>query len=191
LSPKDTAGGRIGISEVVDRNPRSADTGADERRHAPPGAQIDIGVAENDPFRLGGVIGVDAERRPRVGKVIRSKELRIAAILTGDVGTEPVVDLVTDAEAEDARGAEAVVLNRCGVADGVEHVVQTLHALIAEADVASQIPAAEFLDRGRCVHGRRRRDGHVGCKRPRRQQRCRSGGNKRLNATHWLRPFVR
>src|SRR5581483_170137 len=48
--------GRVDVGEVVDRDPRTADAGADERRHAPPGAEIDIGVAENDPFRLRGVI---------------------------------------------------------------------------------------------------------------------------------------
>ena len=37
-------------------------------------------------------------------------------------------------------------LHRRGGADGVEHVVQAVDALIAEADVAAQIPAAEILD---------------------------------------------
>ena len=42
--------------------------------------------------------------------MVGAEELRIAAILTGDVGAEPVVELVTDAEAEDARGVEAEAL---------------------------------------------------------------------------------
>ena len=75
------------------------------------------------------------------------------------------------------------------VSVAVERVVQTIDALIAEADVAAQIPAAEIFDhRGRIG---RRRNGHVGSKRRLRQQCGRTGGNERLNATHGLRPFVR
>ena len=52
---------------------------------------------------------------------------------------------------------------------GVERVVQAFDPLIAEADIAAQIPAAEVLDRRRRVC-RRRHDGHVGGERHRRQQ---------------------
>jgi len=37
------------------------------------------------------------------------------------------------------------------VVAGIEHVVQALDMLIAESDIAAQIPAAEILDRGRRV----------------------------------------
>ena len=67
--------------------------------------------------------------------------------------------------------------------------IETIDALIAEADVAAQIPAAEFLDHG--VRIGRRRNRHVGSKRRLRQQCGRTGGNEQLNATHGLRPFVR
>ena len=132
------------IGEAVDRDPRAADAGADERRHAPPGAEIDIGVGENDPLVLGGMIGVGADAA-RIGDAVGAVELRIAAIFTGDVTAEPVVELVADAEAEDARGVEAVMLHRRGQGC-VERVVQPVDALIAESDIAAQIPAAEIFD---------------------------------------------
>ena len=72
----------------------------------------------------------------------------------------------------------------------VERVVQTIDALIAEADIAAQIPAAEIFDH-RAARTRRRRNRHVGSKRRLGQQCGRTGGNERLNATHGLRPFVR
>ena len=75
------------------------------------------------------------------------------------------------------------------VSVAVERVVQTIDALIAEADVAAQIPAAEILDHRGRIRGRR--NGHVGSKRRLGQQCGRTGGNERLNATHGLRPFVR
>ena len=109
--------------------------------------------------------------------MIGSEELRIAAILTGDVGAEPVVDLVTDAEAEDARAVEVQGLNRRRVV-AVEQVVQAIDALITEADVAAQIPAAEVFDhRGRRVYWRRH-NRHVGGKRRLGQQCGRTGGNE-------------
>ena len=150
------------IGKVGDRDARPADAGTDERRHVPPGAEIDIGVGENHPFRLGGVIGVGVQAA-REGDGVRSEELRIAAVLTGNVRAEPVVDLVTDAEAEDAGGVEAEVLNRRG-GRSVEHVVEAVDPLIAESDIAAQIPSAEILDWRRCIH-RGRHDGHVRGKR--------------------------
>src|SRR6185503_1374857 len=103
--------GNARVGEAVDRNPRAADTGADERGDVPPGTEVDIGVGENDPLVLGAVVGVDADAAD-IGDAVSTVELRIAAILTGHVGAEPVVDLVADAEAEDAGGVEIVRLQR-------------------------------------------------------------------------------
>ena len=88
---------------------RAADAGADERGHAPPGAEIGVGVGKNHPLRLGAVIGIGAEPTDIRDRVF-AEELRIAAPFTGDVGAEPVVELVTGAEAEDAGGIEGEVL---------------------------------------------------------------------------------
>jgi hypothetical protein len=134
------------------------------------------------------VIGVGTDAAGK-GVCVRSGELRVAAVFTSDISTEPVVELVTGAETEDAGRVEAEILDGRREAE-VVGVVQAIDTLIAEADVAAQIPAAEILDRRRVNH-RRRRDRHVGGKCHRRHQGRRSGGNERLNATHWLRPFGR
>jgi hypothetical protein len=85
--------------------------------------------------------------------------------LTGDIDPEPIVEPITNAEVEDSRSTETA-----GLADG--HIVvsrtvgveNVLHFLIAESDIAPQIPSAEILDRRRRIHRRRRHDGgHVGC----------------------------
>ena len=76
------------------------------------------------------------------------EKLRVATVFTGDVAAEPVVELVADAEAEDAGGVETVGLLRRG-SGSRQRVVQPIDALIGKADIAAQIPAAEILDRRR------------------------------------------
>src|SRR6266704_4312678 len=177
--PRQYAGaGDAEIGEVRNRDPRPAGAGADERRYAPPGAEVDIGVGESEPFGFGGVIGVSAEATGEADEV-KTVEIRIAAILAGNIPAEPGVEPITDAKAEDTRGVKGQVLAGRSIG-GVERVIQPLDALIAESDIAPQIPPAEILDRRRDIYWRRR-DGHVRSERHRRQQGCRSGGNQTLN----------
>src|SRR5260370_13892222 len=77
------------IGEVRNRDPRGAGAGADERRYAPPGAEVDISGGESQPFGFGGVIGVGGEATGEAADV-RSEELRIAAMLTCDIRAAPV-----------------------------------------------------------------------------------------------------
>src|SRR5207244_8387855 len=109
-----------------------------------PGAEIDIAVGENDPFRLGGAVGVGADAAD-IGDLVGAVELRVAAPLTGDVGAQPVVEAITGAEAEDSGSVEAELLRR-GQVVGIERVVEAIDALVGEADIAAQIPAADILD---------------------------------------------
>src|SRR5712672_3256857 len=88
---------------------RSAGAGADKRRYAPPGAEVDIGVSESQPFGFGGVISVSAEA-PGKGDEIEAVEIRIAAILAGKIAAEPGIELVTDPKAEDTGAVEARAL---------------------------------------------------------------------------------
>src|SRR5207302_4125164 len=137
------------VGEVRDRDPRRTGAGADERRYAPPGAEVDIGVGESQPLGCGGVRGVAAEAAWE-GDEVETVEIRITAILAGNIAAKPRVELITDAEAEDARSVKAQVLTRRSVG-GVERVIEPLDALIAKSDIATQIPPAEILDRGRCI----------------------------------------
>src|SRR6185369_6170877 len=97
------------VGEVRDRNPRATNTGADERRNAPPGTKIDIRVGQDQPFRLAGAVVVDAAvgysaRGPC--KAIDSLEICVAAVLPGDVSAEPAIEAVTGTKAEDAGAIE-------------------------------------------------------------------------------------
>src|SRR5258708_17422456 len=97
------------IGEVRNRDPRRAGAGADERRYAPPGAEVDIGVGERQPFGFGGVISVSAEA-PGQPDEVEAVEVRITAILAGNIAAKPWVEPVTGAKAKDTRGVEARVL---------------------------------------------------------------------------------
>src|SRR5262249_28663984 len=133
----------------------------------------------------------------------------------GDVGAQPWIDLITETDAGDAGAVEARV-NRAhaGAWRIVEYVEEAFDLLVAHADIAAQIPAAEitFHDRwrrnrlrvllrirlrigglriGLRIRRRRRRDRrHIGCNGCRRQRRGRRGNKQKLYTTHWLRPHV-
>src|SRR6266404_7956889 len=108
--PRKSAGAGDGqVCEVGNRDPRPAGAGADERRYAPPGAEVDVGVGKSQPFGFGGVISVSAEA-PGKADEIKAVEIRIAAILTGNIAAEPGTELVTDAKAEDTGGVKAQAL---------------------------------------------------------------------------------
>jgi hypothetical protein len=105
--PRRSAGAGDGqVGEVGNRDPRPAGAGADKRRYALPGAEVDIGVGESQPFGFGGVISVRAEAAGKADE-IEAVEIRITAILAGNVPAEPGIELVTDAKAEDAGAVEA------------------------------------------------------------------------------------
>src|SRR5258708_17162471 len=75
-----------------------ADAGTDERGHAPPGAEIDIGVSHENGLRLGGAVVVDQRRAGEGVGELRAMEVGFAAPLSGDISPEPVVELITDAD---------------------------------------------------------------------------------------------
>src|SRR5579871_946987 len=179
------------IDEVCDLDSRGADTGADIRREAPPGSEIDIAVCEEQPFGLLRSIEIRAEAGGaaiREADQVKAVEIGVATILSGHVDAEPAVEPVAATEIEDASGIKSRrLVERCETR--IERGVGVLHArdaLIAEADVAAQIPATEIG--GRRVH-RRCCDRQVGRKDRRRHQANRSGGDERLHATHWLSSF--
>src|SRR5258708_11552554 len=108
--PRKSAGAGDGqVGEVPERAPCPAGAGADKRRYAPPCAEVDIGVGESQPFGFGGVISVSAEA-PGKADEIEAVEIRITAILAGNIAAEPGIELVTDAKTEDAGGVKAQAL---------------------------------------------------------------------------------
>src|SRR5258705_11185826 len=147
--PRHAGAGDAQVGEVRNRDPRRAGAGADERRYAPPGAEVDIGVRESQPAGCGGVIAMGAEATGESDE-IETVEVRITAILAGGIAAEPRVELVTDAKVKDARAIKSQVLARRSVG-GVERVIEPVDPLIAESDIAAQIPSAEILDRRRYV----------------------------------------
>src|SRR6185312_15951506 len=135
-----------GIGEVCDRDSRGADARADEGRDVPPGAEIDIAVGKEQPFRFGcGVVVCADETNERTNSRydVETRKAGVAPVLTGEVNPEPVVELIAKADVVDPAGAEAAGLRNKNVVVGgrigIENVVD---GLIAEADVAAQIPAA-------------------------------------------------
>jgi hypothetical protein len=149
----------------------------------------------SNPALIAAGIGVGETATGVEHEEVLALEGDLGAVFTGDVGTEPAVELITDTDAEQHPAVEAMaklVPHRGGRQRVVRIDVQLAVGGVGHADVAAQIPAAEILHRGRRIsHRRRRHDGrHVGCKRGRRQQGCRACGYQELNATHWLRPFA-
>src|SRR2546430_11551935 len=102
--PRQYAGAGDGqVAEVCNRDPRPAGAGADERRYAPPGAEVDISVGKSQPFGFGGVISMSAEA-PGIADEIKAVEIRIAAILAGNIPAAPRSVLITGANAEATGG---------------------------------------------------------------------------------------
>src|SRR6185437_2939773 len=103
------------------RDPRGANAGADERGHAPPRSEIDIGIGEEHEFRFGCSVAVrpnETGERASTGDHIEACEVGLAAPLCGDVGTEPAVELVAGANVEDTGTAEAGGLRDTNVVVG-------------------------------------------------------------------------
>jgi len=107
---------------------------------------------------LAGGVGVlgDAIDAAAVGEVegLVAVEIGVAAILAGDVGAQPLVEAVADADAAEGGGVKTLVLRPEIGGAGVEGVFDLVDPLVGKADVAAQIPAAVI---GR-LHRRRRLD---------------------------------
>ena len=97
--------GGADVDETRNGIARGADTGADEGRHAPPGAEIDVGVGEEQPFRLAGIVVVRQDDVAELGDLL-AVEMGVAAVFAGDVGAQPVVELNTAAERVHRRAVE-------------------------------------------------------------------------------------
>ena len=71
---------------------------------------------------------------------VHAVEICFATVFAGHVKAQPVVEVVTNAESEQRRRVEALVdvLERLG--GGVLRAEQFADALIAETDIAAQIP---------------------------------------------------
>src|SRR3982074_3906203 len=89
----DAGSRRIRIDITGDGVPRKANAGADERRHAPPGTEIHVGVVERQPFSLAGGVSVRAfggYARIAEDKNIAAGQIGFPAILAGDGGAAPL-----------------------------------------------------------------------------------------------------
>src|SRR5262245_24076539 len=147
---------RAWMDEMVWRG--AADARADERRQAPPRAEIEVHVGEDHRCLVVEIIDVEAAAaRAELGVAADRLALAGAAELAGDVGAEPGVPLITETEADESDVLDVLLVDappgrphERGVGLGM---VEVAEALASDADVAAQIPAAEFLDRRR--HGRR------------------------------------
>src|SRR5689334_25261825 len=113
VRPSATAGDNIVVAEMLDGVEGHANAGADEGRNRPPGAEIDIGVDERNPFRLAGSILVGVVRSSaRVEEAIERVEAGLAAIFAGHVSTKPAVPLIADASAIERRTVEATLVEK-------------------------------------------------------------------------------
>src|SRR4029453_11641721 len=118
VGPAAAASDDVGIAEMLDLVVGHADARADERRHAPPGPEIQIAVDEDDPLRLGGPIVIVLKRRYRaegIEEPIEGAESDLAAILAGHVEPQPVVPGVAETAAEEHRswsGGSRATANR-------------------------------------------------------------------------------
>jgi len=92
------------VGEAADGVARHADADADERRDVPPGAEIDIGVGHEQPFRFAGVVVVRQDDGAEAGDLL-AVEMRVGAIFRGRVEAQPVVQLIADAEIDDRRAS--------------------------------------------------------------------------------------
>src|SRR3974390_1184136 len=112
-SERAEAEGKARVRHAVELMAGSADAGTDERGQTPPGAEIDIGIGQGDPGRMLGLDVVEAHlRRPKAlgwaeidgpGIAADDLEIRLGAVLAGQIATHPVVPGVAYAESEKAR----------------------------------------------------------------------------------------
>src|SRR6478752_1795384 len=97
------------VAEITDRVAAEPDTGAEEGREIPPGAEIDVAVEQESPFGLAGEITVVGKSAAGDGADIECVEIRLPTVFTGYVETQPVIECVADTEPEQRRCIEALV----------------------------------------------------------------------------------
>src|SRR5262249_2109102 len=87
----------VDVAKIADGVAAEADAGADEGRKPRPSAEIDIAIQQERQFGL--AAGVPVGRiASAIMSIIQTVEIRFAAILAGDINSEPIVDVVADAD---------------------------------------------------------------------------------------------
>ncbi len=178
----------------------AAGAGADERRQAPPGAEIKIEVGKEHRCLMIAVKVVEAPgtERAELRKAADRLELRAGAVFAGEIEAKPVVPLIADAAADEDGVLDVLLIDAparrpdCARSRVCLVELELLEVLHADADVATQIPAAGFDVHRRTVDGGRQRRGQISGqrrraqrgKRRRAQQRGRSGERQNLCTTH-------
>src|SRR5580704_3446674 len=139
-----------------------AHAGADKWGDAIPGADVDIAVEEANERRYIGAIEIGELRGLRgYPDLLERLEMRSAAIFGSDVETQPIVDLITDADVEQGRGRNRRIVEAVeGVGGQTDQRVRAevqinIAGLDAHPDVAAQIPAGIFQRRRLHWRGRR------------------------------------
>ena len=94
---------RVVLEVAADDDVVETDAGTDQRRYAPPGAEIGVDIGEHDPFRLAAEVSLGQR-----ADTIEPLEVRLAPELPGDVRAQPGIELIADAEVEDATAVDAV-----------------------------------------------------------------------------------
>src|SRR3954451_17642024 len=118
----------------------TADAGADERRDAPPGSEIEIGVGEEHPGRVAAFIQIEAAAaRTELGVAAECLERRARAVFSREIGAQPVVQGVADADTIKCRVAYVDLIHppACGPDErrvGLE-MIEGREVLLADPDV--------------------------------------------------------
>ena len=145
---------QAGLGEAREHVAGKAGAGADEGRDAVPGAEIDVAVEEEDRRgevalrRLVGHAG-NAGAGIEVDAIVDLEALR-EAVFARDVGAQPAVELIADADAGKRARAEILAEEHRRRLIGARELAVVVGA---DADVAAQVPAAE-LDRRRRIMDR-------------------------------------
>src|SRR5690606_35620538 len=117
-------------------------------------AEVEIDIGHQQPFGLLTVVFVGpvpthTSISTRIPLAIESRKIGLAAIFDDGVRTEPIIELVTDAEAADRRTVETAVIEEFMAADDIETGMrQFVDALVAHAEMPTQIPSACGNDDG-------------------------------------------
>ena len=138
----------------MDRVPldvRTADAGTDVRCDAVVGADIDIGIGQQQQGAHPGHL--DRCRGEVRGLAV---EVRLEPVVGSQIGTEVIVDLVTDAAAEREAALELAEIEIVGAGRwAVCNVVDATQSRLVIVDVAADVPATD-INRLRLDYRRRR-----------------------------------
>jgi outer membrane immunogenic protein len=131
----------------------ATNAGADERRQAPPGTEVDIEIGQRDDRAVVAVIDVEEAAAGAIIVAADRLELDVGAIFAGQIETQPAVPLIADAGADEDRVLDVLLVDaprrgpRAAGGDVGLREIERLEALCADADVAAQIPATGLDDR--------------------------------------------